>query len=333
MSETAASQNLVNRFQRWVVWALVAGLLLYLAGSIWAGAGEVTSELRRFSWNLAIPILGLTLVNYGLRFAKWHYLIRILGVEISWKENATIFVAGLSMVISPGKVGEVLKPYLVTKRTGVAMSRTLPALIAERLTDGIAIIALAAISIGSFASDKVAWLVWPSVVFALGLALLASETLSLKLLSVLGKLPGIQRISNRLEEAYRAMRTCLAPAPFVATTVLSLVAWWAECIGFQLVFHGLGEHVGLDGSTFLYAFATVAGGAFPGGIGGADAALAAGATTIFHVSESVALSAALLIRVATLWFGVLLGAVALLRFNKIIEGGLSANLEEETEDA
>ncbi len=328
MNETDTSTNLVSRFQRWVVWALVIGMLLYLGGSIWAGAGDVASELKRFSWSVAIPVLGLTLVNYGLRFLKWHYLMHVLGVEISWKEDFTIFIAGLSMVISPGKVGEVLKPYLVTRRTGVPMSQTLPALIAERLTDGIAIIGLAAISIGSFASDKVAWLIWPSVMVVAGLAILASERLSLKLISLLGVLPGIRRFSSRLDEAYRAMRACLSPIPFLATMLISIVAWWAECLGFQVVFHGLGESVPLDAATFLYAFATVAGGAFPGGIGGADAALAAGATTIFGVSESVALCAALLIRIATLWFGVLLGALALLRLNKLIEGGVNANLQD-----
>jgi len=179
----------------------------------------------------------------------------------------------------------------------------------------------------------VAWLIWPSVAVVVGLVILASERLSLKLLSFLGSLPGIQRIASRLEEAYRAMRACLAPIPFLATMVISIAAWWAECVGLQLVFRGLGESVGLDAATFLYAFATVAGGAFPGGIGGADAALAGGSTTILGVSESVALCSALLIRVATLWFGVLLGALALLRLNKIIEGGVSANLQDGSENA
>jgi hypothetical protein len=42
------------------------------------------------------------------------------------------------MVLSPGKVGELLKPYLLSERTGVPMTQTIPALVTERLTDGIA---------------------------------------------------------------------------------------------------------------------------------------------------------------------------------------------------
>jgi len=312
--------QLIARFRTWVVWALVAGMLLYTGGSIWAGAEAVGGELAHFAWWLTVPVLGLTLVNYGLRFVKWHTLMRVLNVEINWRDDLRIFVAGLSMVISPAKAGEVLKPWLVSKRTGVPIAHTLPALVAERLTDGIAVLALAAVSIGTFASDKVAWLLWPAAAVVLGLGVLASETLSLGILGLLTRLPGVRRIALKLEAAYRAMRQCLAPGPFLWLMALSGVAWWAECVGYQLVFWGLGEAVSLDAATFLYAFATVAGGAFPGGIGGADAALAGGATAILHVPESAALCAALLIRVATLWFGVLLGALALLRFENLVGG-------------
>ena len=77
----------------------------------------------------------------------------------------------------------------------------------------------------------------------------------------------------------------------------------------------------------VYSFVTVQFGRLFGKksiviVGGADAALAGGATAILGVSESVAICAALLIRVATLWFGVLLGALVLLRFEKMFEGGL-----------
>jgi uncharacterized protein (TIRG00374 family) len=323
--------QLITRFRTWVVWAIVAGMVLYLGGSLWAGAEAVGSELAGFAWWMAVPVLGLTLVNYGLRFVKWHALMRLLGVEIGWREDLRIFIAGLSMVISPAKAGEVLKPWLVSKRTGVPMAHTLPALVAERLTDGISVIALAAVSIGTFASDKVAWLLWPAAAVVLGLGVLASERLSLGILGFSNRLPGVRRISGKLEAAYRSMRQCLAPGPFLWLMALSFVAWGAECLGYQLVFQGLGHAVSLDAATFLYAFATVAGGAFPGGIGGADAALAGGATAIMHVPESAALCAALLIRIATLWFGVLLGAFALLGFEKLLgdnPGGATLATEE-----
>lgn len=80
-----------------------------------------------------------------------------------------------------------------------------------------------------------------------------------------------------------------------------------------MVFRGFGLDVDLGLATFLYAFATVAGGATPGGLGVADTALAGGALQMVPgITEAQAVAAALLIRVATLWLGEVLGAIALL---------------------
>ncbi len=226
------------------------------------------------------------------------------------------------MVISPGKAGELLKPYLVSRHSRVPMATTLPALVAERLTDGIAMVILAGISVGTYAADQ-AWVLWALAgTTAFGLAVLAHEGLSLAILGLLARLPLIGRVGHKLEELYRAMRICVSPVPLLATTALSVVAWGAECLGYLLVFRGLGAEATLEACTFLYAFATVAGGAMPGGLGVADGALVGGATAVLSVSEPVAVAAALLVRVATLWFGVLLGALALLKFEDLLHGGV-----------
>jgi len=328
----AEQQNLILRFRKWFVWALAAGVLLYVGGSVWAGFRDMGDQLAGFAWWIYAPVILLTLGNYSLRFLKWHYLLGVLGVKIPFWENARIFTAGLAMVISPGKAGELLKPYLVSRRTGVPMATTIPALITERLTDGIAMLILAAISVSTYAADKVQWVAIPAAITAAGLLVLASERLSLAILGLLGKLPVISKVADKLTELYRAMRACLSPVPFVVTVLLSIVAWWLECAGFALVFHGLGLDASLDASTFLYAFATIAGGAMPGGLGVADSALAVGAVTILHASEATAVTASLLIRVATLWLGVGMGALALFKFEDLLEKGIQPRSDDAARD-
>jgi len=79
--------------------------------------------------------------------------------------------------------------------------------------------------------------------------------------------------------------------------------------------------VGLDVCVFLYAFATVAGSAMPGGLGVADGVLAGGASTLVAgITQPVSVAAAILIRVCTLWIGVAMGAVALLRVSAMLGG-------------
>ena len=66
-----SSSNLIARFRGWALGALAIGALLYVGGSVWAGLPAMRDQLQRFQWPLAVPILMLTLLNYGLRFGKW----------------------------------------------------------------------------------------------------------------------------------------------------------------------------------------------------------------------------------------------------------------------
>lgn len=317
----AAPRNLLVRFRVWLAWGIAIAALLYVAGSLYAGIGQVGSALSGFRWSLYVPVLGLTLLNYGLRFWKWHYLVGRLGARLRLGDNLVIFASGLAMVISPGKAGELLKPWLVRARAGVPMAQTIPALVTERLTDGIACLALAAVSVSTYAGDRAAYVFVPIALVVAGLGVLSHKGLSLAILGVLRRLPVVHKVGDKLEEMYLAMRTCVAPVPLLLTVAASLVAWGGECVGYMLVFRGFGIDASLEVSTFLYAFATVAGGAMPGGLGVADGALVGGAMELVPgVTEAIAVASALLIRVATLWFGVVIGAVALLRAATLLEG-------------
>lgn len=50
-----------------------------------------------------------SLVLYVGRFFKWHVFLKMLGINLSVHVTFPIFFAGLSMGLTPGKVGEVIK--------------------------------------------------------------------------------------------------------------------------------------------------------------------------------------------------------------------------------
>jgi len=87
----------------------------------------------------------------------------------------------------------------------------------------------------------------------------------------------LKNIIPKLEEMMVAMRECVAPLSLLWTIFLSVIAWGAECVAFQLVLQGMGIEASFDACFFIYAFATVAGAAMPGGLGVADGALIGGA--------------------------------------------------------
>ena len=319
------NKNLLVQFRKWFIIALAFGIVLYVCGSLWAGLSTIQSQLADYQWWAFAVAIVLTISNYVLRFFKWHYLCQRLKIDISMRDNAWIFFAGLSMAISPGKAGELLKPYCLRKKTGTTMAHSVPALITERLTDGIAMLILAAIGVTSYAAGKTYYLLIPAIFTVFGLLILSHEGLSIWIINQLGRLPVIKKISDKLMELYRAMRTCLAPISLIWTVALSLIAWSAECVAFQVIFQGMGiDNAGFDVCFFIYAFATVAGSAMPGGLGFTDGALIGGAQELIKgVTFPQATLAAILTRIATMWFGVAVGACALIKISSLLEASES----------
>jgi glycosyltransferase 2 family protein len=344
-----AQSNLLIRFRKWLVVAIAFGAMLYLGGSVYADWDKVSAAMGSFQWWILLPVCGLTLVNYTLRFLKWRYLTRRLGVRMPFFEDAWNFTAGLAMIISPGKVGELLKPYVVRERTGVPMATTTPALVTERLTDAIGMLILAAISVSVFLPDKTELLITVGAVLAFGLLCLAHEGLSLWVLRTVCKLPVLDRIGPKLEEMLGSMRSCVAPVPLLLTVGMSIVAWFAECWGFMLVFEGLGvQSVTLEAAIFVYAFATLSGAISPGGLGLTEVIMAAlsiqfimpacGPELTAEALESctaqstaIASAATIIIRICTLWIGVAIGAVALFKVSSMLGGNIA--LGDETDAA
>ena len=68
----------------------------------------------------------------------------------------------------------------------------------------------------------------------------------------------------------------------------------------------------------------------PGGLGVSDGALAGGALVLIPgLEQGVSVAAALLVRTATLWFGVLLGAMALFKVSALLGGSIDLGEDED----
>lgn len=259
-------------------WGVGIGLaaLVYLGLVVYAGWDELRTTLALFHWSLLWPILALSLVNYGLRFVRWHLYLRRSAVRLAVAPSLSIFFSGLVMSVTPGKLGELLKAYLVRAETGTPVTRTAPIVIAERITDLLALVVL--LFIGSLI-ERSGWMEL-AISGAITIALitgLASARVAGWMLHTVAKIPGLHRFGDRLEQSHRSMRALLRPRLLTEATGLGVLAWFAECLGFALVAHGFGAALTVERATFVYAFSTLVGALLllPGGLGGTEASMIA----------------------------------------------------------
>src|SRR5688500_14949571 len=94
-----------------IVWFCVLAVLCYTVFFIWTDAQRNLEVLKQFSWSSLPLILGLVLINFLLRELKWDFFRRAAGIDVPRFGSFLVFFSGYSMAISPGRVGELIKPF------------------------------------------------------------------------------------------------------------------------------------------------------------------------------------------------------------------------------
>jgi glycosyltransferase 2 family protein len=309
----------VERLKRNLILALALGVAVYLVLAVVSGFGSLTAALDDFDFALVPAILGLVLLSYAGRFLRWLYYLKILKVSVPLLTNAAIFAAGLSMAISPGKFGEVLKSVFVRQASGAPVARTAPAVVAERVTDGTGMVAwgfLGAFALGLPVSVMVLFL----ALAALGIAVLRSKRLSLLAERALLKLPLLDRLAPHLGDFHASSNELLSSRPLVVGTVISFLSWGLECLAVYLCAVGLGTDMSFLLVVFVFAVSSLIGvlSMLPGGIGAVEAGLYGQFVTVAGLPAGPAAALTVIIRLATLWFATLVGIVGLFAVRMIL---------------
>ena len=159
-------------------------------------------------------------------------------------------------------------------------------------------------------------------------ALVQRESLMLGLIERLARTRIGHGRGETLHSLYISTRILLRPRPFVFATGLGMLSWFGECLALCLVLVGLGLPFStglLSASTFVFSVSAWIGALslLPGGLGAAEASVAGLLLLTVKdplMTSALAGTATLIIRFATLWFGVLLGVLALSRVTRTSSG-------------
>lgn len=306
-----AREPLVGNWFRTVVFSSVAGATVYLAAVLWVGRSEVSASLKLVGADSLIALLALSMLNYGVRFGRWHYYLWMLGSSISVRHNLRIYIGGFALTTTPGKAGEMarslwLRPY------GVPAATSLAAFFTERIQDVIAVALLSSLGVSLY--QGAAWLLWSSLGLCVtGIIFLqAGPVVDTVLRFMAGRSAPLLTAARRISKILALTRACMTPVPFMIGLSSGLLAWSAEAFGFFMLLRSLGHPVPLLGAISVFTLSMLAGALsfMPGGLGGSEATMII-LLKLLGVPLASAVAATLLIQLATLWFAVLLGIIAL----------------------
>jgi len=295
--------------RRWL-WIAIAIVIAIAAYSMAGDIRSVGGQLAGFAWLGFVAALALALANYAMRFVRWQMYLRRQQVVVPVASSAIVFGAGLSLSITPGKLGELVKSYLLREMHDIPAPRTAPIVVAERVSDLVALLSLATIGVAAYGVDPTLVIIAGAII-GFGLVLLAWPRPTRGIIDLVTTPAKLRKLREPLHETLQHLSALCRPWPLAVATVIAIPAWGCECLGFALICDAFpGVHVDLGLATAIYAGTTIAGALsfLPGGLGVTEGAmtlaLVKGGSAL---AMSTAVAATLLTRLATLWFAVLIG--------------------------
>jgi uncharacterized protein (TIRG00374 family) len=237
--------------KKWFAGLALSALLVWLSirGIEFRG---VIDGFRTIRCGYVLPALAAMLLMQLLRSIRWGLILRPIGKVDQLSLFSVTSVGFLAIIAIPARLGELARPYLITKKSCIPMSSALGTIFVERVLDSLTVLIIAVLTL--FFTPLPPWLVRSSTLFLLAtLALSAVMILmvvrreaTLRILTpLIGRLPAryagaVNRLIDHFIEGFRIM---VDPKRLLSVTLLSIVIWLVDVLAIYLLFLAFDLHL------------------------------------------------------------------------------------------
>src|ERR1700674_1897878 len=312
--------------KRYFAYALVAAILaalIYMQFRTWKGFDWATfwDQSRQVSPLHILNAILLIYFSYFLRAVRWKIFLRRVRREVSAVALIPPTLVGFTGLALLGRPGELIRPYLIARRTNLTFSSQMAVWAVERIFDIGAFTVLMVLAI--FLPTELRYLPNPEIYPRLRVggfllvALVAGLALAALLVAKYGEALAAwievrfshlaaslgHRVAQRVREFHGGLDTIHSPLSFLQLSGVSVLMWWIIALAYREVTRAYGaplEHMTVSkvlllmGSSMLGSLIQL-----PGVGGGSQLATISALQHIFHASHELAASCGILLWLAT----------------------------------
>ena len=306
----------------------IGGLLLAVLLLFWVFHDKdpraLSAALRSAAWPMLALGATINLSHNVFRVLRWRWLLAPLRERVPFRPMfAAVILGYMTTWLVPGRIGELVRPALLSAKENLPLGPCLGTVVADRLLDGVAIVILFALgSLGAHFAEgsaglahEIRWTAWVAlVVIVAGLAaLIAVSTFGERLDGWLSRrwapIRWTGRVALGLSRGADALRSPRRLLPILGH---SLLAWITIGLGTWLGIRAVGVEIGFaDVFVMLPLLALGVSLPTPGGVGGYHALMQFGLTSLFGIDPTIAASAGILMHLAIVIPILVLGPVLL----------------------
>jgi glycosyltransferase 2 family protein len=302
---------------------LIAALLL---GFVLHGIdpNDLRTALVQTSWAaLALGAL-INLSHNVFRVWRWRWLLDPVRPGVRFRPMfASVILGYMTTWVLPGRLGEVVRPALLSSKENIPLGPCMGTVVADRLLDGVAIVGLFAIGSlnASFSPSATAVAQEIRLGAWIALAVILVGLAALAAVSTAGPQADLW-LSRRARPVRWAGQAALgvsrgaaalrSPRRLVPILAHSFAAWLTIGLGTWIGVRAAGAPVGFsDVLVMLLPLALGVAIPTPGGVGGYHAAMTFSLSTLFGVDHTVAVGAGIVMHLAIVLPVLILGPILL----------------------
>lgn len=292
---------------------LFLGIFFYILLGLSSEFSDLLSAFSQINfWYYSLTFVLFTPMFF-IQSIRYHIILKQLGIETSFKNSILVHFSSLTMLITPGAAGSILKSILLKKKTGNSISSTVPVIFFERWLELTSItIIIGLLLFWSISIESI-------IIFTIGISLVSIFLIILKYspgISFLNKL----LIKTKILKKYvideldfqKTTQIMVTPKNTASLLSLSLISKIFPILSVYLIFQLFDLNLDIFQTSQIYFVGQLIGALsfIPGGILITETSLL-GLMLNSNVNFTISSVIVLLIRILTFWFPILLGFIIL----------------------
>jgi uncharacterized protein (TIRG00374 family) len=296
-----------------VVAAFVISFGVFAAIALFGNLSKVLQIAKTANlWLYSLAFLA-AFSSFLVRYGKWSYYMEKLKLKVPKLKNFAVYMSVYSMDITPGRIGRVVAAYTLNRITKIHLAQIVPVVTMDIFTDFLGT-ALLALLVSLYLNRYVLYVIAIDIVLLIPFAFILDDWLYTRIKARIRKSRFLRLFSIYGDQYYASQGVLNTPKIYLVSVLFTLPAELLNSLVLYFTLSSIGIMPRFSESAFAYSTTLVFGmvSGLPGGIGVTDGTMVALLNSVYNLSPSVASAATIMARMATLWFGVLLGVIFLL---------------------
>ena len=127
-------------FTKRTISIIIISALFYTIFSLITDIQKISNEFASINIFYIPLILGFHFLAMGIRSIRQKVFFDSLNIKLSTKQNIKLYFAGMSLMVTPGGSGELIKNRILKEKFGHSYTKTIPVLLAEKYHNMLSVI-------------------------------------------------------------------------------------------------------------------------------------------------------------------------------------------------